>query len=95
VDEPEQAPPWRPEMGPPPERWVWPPKDPPALWVRIDGRWCNATVLARDVYADGRVAYRVVVSLRAPYAGTTERMYWWPQEGLRVAHRGSGRPERA
>jgi hypothetical protein len=92
MDEPEQAPPWRSEDGDPPAAWPWPAGQHPVLRVRIDGRSLRSQVLSRIVHADGRVAYRVVVT--PPPGGGYERTYLWPQEGkLRLAWKSSGRTE--
>lgn len=84
--EPEQAPPWRPDLGPRPTMRSWDYPDRPALEVLLDGRWRYCVVGARADWADGRVAYHVDVP--APVGGGgTRRAYWWPQEGIRVARR--------
>lgn len=84
--EPVQAPPHRPEHGPPPTMRCWDYADEPTLKVRINGKWQHCPVGARADYADGRVAYHVTIQM--PEAGGgTHRAYWWPQDGLR---RGSG-----
>ncbi|MEU3760973.1 MULTISPECIES: hypothetical protein [Streptomyces] len=66
--------------------WTWPLADPPVLWLRSRGRWRWATVRARQNWADGRVAYQVLVDLDGSAAMVT-RAYWWPQQALWVAHR--------
>ncbi|MFB7270646.1 hypothetical protein [Streptomyces sp. NPDC056244] len=90
-DEPEQAPPWRPEDGPQPDMSVWPYSGRPALSVRIGARWIYAPVTARADYEDGRIAYHVTIVLPEPLSGgqlgAFHRAYWWPQAGrLKVAH---------
>ncbi|MFD7796381.1 hypothetical protein [Streptomyces sp. NPDC059759] len=48
---------------------------------------------ARRTWPDGRVAYQVLVDTD----GTTSkshRTFWWPHEGLRVAHRSAAEPPR-
>lgn len=85
-DEPDQAPPWRPESGQPPTVWVWPAGSRPALRVLIDGQWVYAPVRARHDWPDGRCAYHVDVVLPG-HMSTVHRAYWWPQEGrLQVSH---------
>ncbi|WP_381801260.1 hypothetical protein [Streptomyces niveus] len=84
--EPEQAPPYRAEHGPPPVMTTWDYPDQPALEVLVEGRWQYAPVGARANYPDGRVAYHVDIQLPRS-GGWTHRAYWWPQEGLRVARR--------
>jgi hypothetical protein len=91
VAEPVAARPWRPEDGPKPVVWTWPRKDPPALGVRSKGHWRWATVMARQDWADGRTAYQVSVDLDGS-TSVTARTYWWPHEGLRVAHRSAYEP---
>lgn len=85
TSEPEQAPPWREELGPRPTVRSWDYPDRPALEVLLDGRWRYCVVGARADWADGRVAYHVTVP--SPSGGGGHRAYWWPQEGLRVARR--------
>jgi hypothetical protein len=75
--------------------WTWLPHERPALSVLIDGRWVHAAVTARADYADGRVAYHVVVTLPGDEGGH-HRAYWWPQEGkLRAVPGEYGEPTRA
>ncbi|MFK8851654.1 hypothetical protein [Streptomyces sp. Ac-502] len=92
-EEPEQAPPWRPEEGPQPQVWCFPAGDRPALYVslRRDGREevRYAPVTARHDYPDGRVACHVEIKIDD---GTVHRAYWWPQPSLRVAHRSASAP---
>jgi hypothetical protein len=88
VEEPVQARPWRPEDGPRPVVWTWPPWDRPALRVWSAGEWRYAPVAARQDFADGTVRYQVEVDLRGDTAVSTVT-YQWPQAGLRAAH-GSG-----
>ncbi|WP_158857537.1 hypothetical protein [Streptomyces sp. NRRL B-1347] len=85
IEEPEQAPPWRPEHGPAPQVHTWPCGGRPALEVYANGRWRYAPVGARHDYADGRVAYLVEVDLDGS-TSVSHRAYWWPQPGLRKAH---------
>jgi hypothetical protein len=66
--------------------WTWPCMDQPALWLWSRGRWRWAIVRARQDWPDGRVAYQVAVDLDGSTAVRTQA-YWWPHEGLRVAHR--------
>ncbi|KOU50076.1 hypothetical protein [Streptomyces sp. WM6378] len=95
-EEPEQAPPWREGAGPPPQVWLWPRGDRPALWIRAAGRWRYAVVMARHEYADGRVVVQVDVRLprqsAEQEAGVFTRFYRWPQDGLRVAHASTSQP---
>lgn len=82
---------WREGDGPRPAVWTWPLTDPPALWVRQNGMWRWAAVTARQDWSDGRTAYQVLIGTD----GTTSkshRTFWWPNEGLRVAHRSSAEP---
>lgn len=83
--------PWRPEDGPKPVAWMWPRLDPPAVWVRSGGRLRRATVMAKQVWADGSTYYQVAVDL---HGDTTVRtlLYRWPQPGLRMAHRSPYEP---
>ncbi|MFD9791423.1 hypothetical protein ACFWXK_10780 [Streptomyces sp. NPDC059070] len=90
-DGPEVARPWRPEDGPAPTVWRWPPADRPALLVRAHGHWRYAVVGARHDYPDGRRAYQVTVDLTGR-AETVARTYWWPHPALRVAHTGRAQP---
>lgn len=89
-EEPEQAPPWRPEHGTPPRRTHYDVFHRPALWVRVDGRERLMQVTTRLDYADGRVAYQG--DIRLPDLGDPARVagywraYWWPQPGIRVAY---------
>lgn len=85
--------PWRPEDGPRPQVWTWPPTDRPALRVMSGGRPRRAEVIAKQVWADGSVYYQVTVDL---YGDTTVRtlLYRWPQPGLRVARRSLAQPSR-
>lgn len=82
--------PWRPEDGPRPVVWTWPPSDPPVLWVQFDGRRWPGTVLAKQVWADG-VRYQVSVNLGGD-TRTYIRLFRWPQPGLSVAHRSALEP---
>ncbi|WP_146046266.1 hypothetical protein [Streptomyces cahuitamycinicus] len=86
VAEPMEARPWRPENGAKPLVRTWPHRDPPALWVWSKGRWRWATVMARQDWPDGRIAYQVRVDLDGSTC-VRARTYWWPHPGLRVAHR--------
>lgn len=90
-DEPEQAPPWRPEYGPKPTVWTWPPGDRPALRVLANGAWRYAAVEARHNYEDGRVAYQVLIDVDGS-GSMTHRTYWWQPESGRMkrAHRTRG-----
>ncbi|MFJ1975307.1 hypothetical protein ACIO93_42570 [Streptomyces sp. NPDC087903] len=45
------------EDGPRPKVWTWPLTDPPALWVRQQGTWRWASVMARQDWPDGRIAH--------------------------------------
>ncbi|MCA1222450.1 hypothetical protein [Streptomyces sp. 8L] len=88
-DEPEQAPPWRPEHGEKPRYRYWPQGHRPALQALVDGRWRTLQVHSRIDYPDGRVAYQGEIEL--PVEGRPaehhHRAYWWPQPGrLRVAY---------
>lgn len=87
-DEPEQAPPWREEHGPPPVRRCWDYAGRPALKVRINGRWQYAPIGSRADYPDGRVAYHVTIQMPG---GGAHRAYWWPQDGLRRGYGPGGR----
>lgn len=91
IDAPEQVPPWRPEDGPAPRVWCWPPGDQPALYVYDGGRWKYAPVMARLDHADGRTEYQVTLQ-SDPDRGTVHRAYWWPQPGLRRAHGSHAEP---
>lgn len=71
---------------PEPVVWLWPRVGRPALWVWSHGAWRWAPVVARQDWPDGRVAYQVEVDLTGS-TSVTCRTYWWPHEGLRVAHR--------
>ncbi|GGX55600.1 hypothetical protein [Streptomyces noursei] len=83
-EEPEQAPPWRPEHGEAPTVWSWPAGDRPALRVLIDGQWVYTPVRARHTWPDVRCAYHVDLVLPGE-TSAVHRAYWWPQEGrLRV-----------
>lgn len=95
VEEPVLAPPWREEDGPGPVMWVWPDGAQPALRVKLEDRWTVAPVTARADYADGRVAYHVVVTLPPPSEGGAHRAYWWPSPRLRVAWGSAVEPVRA
>lgn len=91
LSEPIEARPWRPEDGPHPMVWAWPPGDRPAFWVWSRGAWRWAPVRARQDWPAGRTAYQVLIDLD----GTTSvkaRTYWWPHPGLVVAHRSSVEP---
>ncbi|WP_326844560.1 hypothetical protein OHB33_41165 (plasmid) [Streptomyces sp. NBC_01558] len=91
LEDPVEAQPWREGDGPQPSVWTWPLTDPPALWVRQNGSWRWAPVTARQDWPDGRVAYQVLIDTD----GTTSkshRTYWWPHNGLRVAHRSAADP---
>ncbi|MER6616342.1 hypothetical protein [Streptomyces xantholiticus] len=89
--EPEQAPPWRPEDGPPPAVWTWPPGDRPGLFVRAGGRWRYASVIARHVHDDGRESVQVAVDADGSTT-VSVRSYWWPQDGLKAAHASAVEP---
>lgn len=99
-NEPEQAPPWRPEHGPPPKVWTWPPGDRPALRVWANGAWRYAAVTARHDYEDGRYAYHVEIDVDGS-ASVKHRAYWWRPEtgrikllhGTRSAQPSTGKPE--
>ncbi|MER7497071.1 hypothetical protein ABT033_31300 [Streptomyces pharetrae] len=93
IPEPELARPWRPEDGPRPVVWTWPPGDRPALKVWSSGRWRYAPVMARQDWADGTVRYQVEVDLRGD-TRMSSRTYQWPQPGLRVAHRSGSKPSK-
>ncbi|MEV7004792.1 hypothetical protein AB0N62_45715 [Streptomyces sp. NPDC093982] len=58
VAEPVEARPWRPEDGRQPFVRTWPSRGPLALWLWSKGRWRWATVMARQDWAVGRIAYR-------------------------------------
>lgn len=90
-DEPEQAPPWRPEHGPEPQLTHYPHGHRPMLAALVDGRWRTMLVHSRADYPDGRVAYRGDIHLpdheQPGYTVSHYRAYWWPQPGrLKVAH---------
>lgn len=82
-DEPEQAPPWRPEHGPKLTVWTWPPGDRPGLLVWANGNWRYAAVTARHDYADGRFAYHVEIDVDGS-TSVKHRAYWWDPEGGRM-----------
>lgn len=88
VDEPEQAPPWRPELGPPPVVRTWPYGHAPGMLVRADSHWVYAWVRARHDYHDGRTVFHVAVDLGRDLT-VRARFYRWPQKGLRWAHPGT------
>lgn len=91
LEDPVEARPWRESDGQAPTVWTWPLTDPPALWVRQNGSWRWAPVTARQDWPDGRTAYQVLIDTD----GTTSkshRTFWWPHEGLRVAHRSATEP---
>ena len=92
-DEPEQAPPWRPEHGPPPTVWTWPLGHAPGMFVRANGRWRYAWVQARHEYRDGRTVYHVHVDLDRSLM-IRSRFYYWPQDRLRWAHPGRAEASR-
>ncbi|MER6160338.1 hypothetical protein ABT147_33100 [Streptomyces sp. NPDC001868] len=91
VSEPREARPWRPEDGPHPVVWSWPPGDRPAFWVWSRGAWRWSAVRARQDWPDGRTAYQVLIDLDGSTA-VMARTYWWPHEGLMPAHRSSVQP---
>ncbi len=81
IPEPEQAPPWRPEHGPQPTVWTWPPGDRPGLRIWANGAWRYAAVTARHDYEDGRVAYHVLIDVDGS-TSIKHRAYWWrPEDG--------------
>ncbi|MFD5634819.1 hypothetical protein ACFWJM_11860 [Streptomyces sp. NPDC127077] len=89
--DPVEARPWREGDGPKPKVRSWPPTDPPALWMRQNVTWRWATVTARQDWPDGRTAYQVLIDTDGTTA-TSHRAYWWPHEGLRIAHRSAAEP---
>ncbi|HET6857186.1 MAG TPA: hypothetical protein VFH94_08840 [Streptomyces sp.] len=91
IPEPVPSRPWRPEDGPRPQVWTWPPTDRPVLEVWLAGAWRTARVLARQNWADGSTHYQVQMSLLGDEA-VTIRKYRWPQPGLRAAHASGSQP---
>ncbi|MET9603155.1 hypothetical protein [Streptomyces sp. NPDC006459] len=91
LTKPVESRPWRPEDGPQPRVWNWPPGDRPALYVWSQGRWRYAPVLARHDRTDGCVAYQVSVDLDGS-TSVVARTYAWPQPGLRQARRSGSEP---
>ncbi|WP_030896013.1 hypothetical protein [Streptomyces sp. NRRL F-5053] len=77
----QEAPPWRPELGPEPHRRHYDPR--PMLLVRIDGHWRRCLVESRSDWANGHTAYHVEVTL--PGTGTVYRTYWWHPQTMRPA----------
>lgn len=84
-----EVPPWRPDMGRPPQVRVYPPRDAPRLQVRVDGAWRDAVVMARHDWPDGRVGVQVTVRLPTPDLGGRLEAYWrtylWDSGAMRVA----------
>lgn len=93
IPEAEPARPWRAEDGAQPVVWTWPKSDPPVLWVRSGGAWRYATVMAKQVWADGSTVYQVAIDLRGD-TSVSARLYRWPQPGLKVAHRSRFEPSK-
>ncbi|MET8347535.1 hypothetical protein [Streptomyces microflavus] len=93
VPDAEERRPWRPDHGPAPSVQCWPNACRPALYVRSGGRWRYSPVQARQMYADGAVAYQVAVDLDGD-TNVTVGLYSWPQPGLRMAHGAPERPAR-
>ena len=87
--EAEEAQPWQHGSGPRPRVTVYDRGREPALSVCVAGRWHYAVVRARLEHADGRIAYRVAITLPdADGRGASgySRAYWWGQPGVRAAH---------
>ncbi|WP_409473539.1 hypothetical protein [Streptomyces sp. HC307] len=93
IPEPEPARPCRPQDGPEPEVWTWPPGDRPALKVWSAGAWRYAPVTARQDWADGTFRYQVLVDLRGDTT-ITHRTYVWGHPGLRKCHGSDAKPSR-
>ncbi|WP_369265826.1 hypothetical protein [Streptomyces harbinensis] len=78
----EQAAPWRPDMRVPvPEVTVFPPGRQPLLQVAWRGARPVCPVLARQDWADGRVAYQVVVPTSIGCGAI--RLLWWDPSTMR------------
>jgi len=80
-----EAPPWRQETGiPAPTVSVWPHGQGPTLWVYVQSRWRQTLVRARHDHADGRVVYKVEITLRGPdgVEGSYARFYSWGQRAV-------------
>lgn len=83
-----EVPPWRPEMGPPPQVTTYPAGREPLLQVRVDGVERDATVMARHDWPSGLIA--VQTTIRLPVAdlggqlGAHCRTYLWDPGAMRV-----------
>lgn len=82
-----EARPWRSEDGPEPAVTVYRRGAQPLLDVFAEGRWRRCSVLARQNWADGRVAYQVEIQLvRDGVEGMFVRAYWWDAGVMRPVH---------